>query len=154
MTGGRSRKLALALFVSLLANVFLVSVLVAHALLPATDDRASRTSYIDDWRAMADKLPAPHREPALAAWQVQQQAYDASREQRRAARVAYTAALAAEPFDPAALQRAFDDMRAASTSRWATFQAAVLATAPHVPLAERQAYASATEQRWASRDKK
>ena len=152
MTGGRSRKLALALFVSLLVNVFLICVLVANLLLPEELERdAGRHSYLDDWRAMAEALPEPQRAAALAKWDQQQQAWEASRALRQQARDGVLGALAADPFDERRLQDAFTQMRAASNDRWTAFQEAVLATAPHVPLADRQAYVEATEERWKKR---
>jgi hypothetical protein len=101
---------------------------------------------------LAETLPEPQRAAALQKWQQQEEAWTAAREARRATRAAYSAALTTEPLDEAALRAVFAQMRADSNDRWAAFQEAVLATAPHLPLAQRQAYVAAAEARWSKRD--
>ncbi|MEQ9639975.1 MAG: periplasmic heavy metal sensor [Alphaproteobacteria bacterium] len=141
--------LGMALFVSLLANVFLGSVLVARMLIPdGNDGQRGRQSFSQSWLEMAETLPEPHRAEAVALWQ---QVRERRGQSRSEARQAVYAALVTDPFDEAALQAAFAQMREASTDRWATYQAAMLATARHLPLEQRRAYVEQQQRRRAER---
>ena len=153
VTGKRTRLLALGLFISLLLNVFLASVLVAYLLTPAEPQRTSnRYSFIDDWHAMAETLPEPQRAVAVEKWQHQREVWERSRALSTEARQAANAALAAETFVADAMREAFTRMRTSSNDRWNAFQEAVLVTAPYLTLEQRQSYAAASEKRLAERE--
>lgn len=148
--------LGLALFASLLANVFLGSVLVARLLMPGDHQHGNRArySYTQAWQKMAETLPEPHRAEAVALWQQVRERRGQGRAGWSQAREAVYRALLKEPFDEAALRAAFAKAREASSERWTAYQAAILATASHLPLAQRKAYVEEQERRHAAREKR
>ena len=147
--------LGMALFVSLLANVFLGSVLVARLLMPDEEKtRGSRYSYSQAWLEMAETLPEPHRAEAVALWQEVREQRGKKRSGWKEARQALYDALLSDPFDAAALRAAFATMNEASSARWGGYQAAILATAPHLSLEQRRAYVEEQQRRRAERDKR
>ncbi len=118
--------LAIVLVISLAVNALLIG-LFAGNLLGRPDhpgDRGPRGGNSDFMmaRSIEDVVPEADRDQIRQAFR---QAFRDSRDiwtEKRAARTALSEALAAEPFDAAAVDQAFADMRAADQALTARFQ--------------------------------
>ena len=104
------RTKSIALFASIALNIVLASAIVTHTIDKRYHerDRATQSRIAH----LAKRLPGPDGEKLRAAFFAHAKDLPAARNELKTARDAFRKALAADPFDPAAVQKAFADLDA------------------------------------------
>lgn len=105
------KRLAIALGVSVVLNLFFVSLFAAHALHGGRHHDRAHGAFFGPWGPMRDGDRAT-KQAVRRVMKKHEAALHAQGDQLRESRRAISAALDAQPFDPAALEKALADLRA------------------------------------------
>ncbi|MGE4219466.1 MAG: periplasmic heavy metal sensor [Alphaproteobacteria bacterium] len=151
MTALSSRRRAWLLVGSLALNLFLLAVIGVHAL---PKDRPSARIGPIDRVAARDALPEAAHSKVDAVWAAHEEALRASMRGFRQARRDVEAALYADPFDAAALQRAHEALARQSDAARHAYESLVTDLAQAMPADLRRKYFEAGQRRWGRPDRR
>ena len=147
-----SRRWAWLLVGSLALNLFLAAAIVVHVL-PHGDRQPSARIGPIDRTAARDVLSDPDRAAVDAIWAAHGDRMQEAMRGWRQARRDVEAALYADPFDRAALERAHTALAERSGAARSTYEALVLDLAAALPAEARQKYFEAGKRRGARADR-
>jgi uncharacterized membrane protein len=151
-----SRRLAgilgFALFVSLAANVFLGSVAAGRWLSEPPKRERTSTGLQRELRGMVEELPEAQRRPLIERWDAYRATDRQTRERYATVRQQVQQAMMAEPFDRAALEAAFAELRRTAQEKYGEMHTLMADTVAALPADQRRAFAEESARRYARRE--
>jgi uncharacterized membrane protein len=142
---------SVALFVSLAANVLLVSAIATQALSSGKFDNRDRSTASRVER-LADRLPGPDGAKLKAAFAAHAADLPAAHTDLKAARDAFRQALAANPYDPAAVEKSLAALDASRARVRQIMRATIVSAVAEMSPDGRKSLADRTQR--PSRDRK